>query len=45
MLKFQLHNISGNLPTSFNDVDVPLLAPGEIADISVTFYAPEKPGM
>nr|XP_034303318.1 uncharacterized protein LOC105321000 isoform X3 [Crassostrea gigas] len=40
----KLHNISGNLPTSFNDVDVPLLAPGEIADISVTFYAPEKPG-
>lgn len=40
----KLHNISGNLPTSFNDVDVLLLAPGEIADISVTFYAPEKPG-
>ncbi|XP_048774182.2 next to BRCA1 gene 1 protein-like isoform X2 [Ostrea edulis] len=40
----KLHNISGNLPTAYSDVDIPLLKPGETADISVTFFAPEEPG-
>ncbi|XP_061189059.1 next to BRCA1 gene 1 protein-like isoform X2 [Saccostrea echinata] len=40
----KLHNISGDLPTPSSDTDVPLLNPGETADISVTFFAPEEPG-